>query len=262
MSTASPAPDGQRRAVIAAAIAFAVLALAGLGVLLLRSDGDSDRLATSPAASPSPSASPSASSSPSPSPSAPPSPSPEPVAWDVAEAFVTPEGATAATQQDWAPSDVSPDDEPLLDPCGDGEVPLADRVAAADEQALAAVRETGSSELLQEVVRYEDEQDAAAAMSTWLQRVEDCPRVPLEEPEGHTLELSVVADASGPDRLLVRQRYCGPECTDLYTTYALVARAGSGVTVLRYALAEDGDPEDDARALLDVAADQLAAAVG
>lgn len=266
MSTASPAPDGQRRAVIAAAVVFALLALVGLAVLLVTGDDD-DRLATPTATptaspSPSPSAEPSPSATPSPSPSPSAEPSPEPAAWEVAEALLTPQAATAATGDDWAPADYSADPEPLLDPCGDGEVPLADRVAASEEQALAYEREAGGGELLQEVVRYETEQDAAEAFGTHLERVQACPRVEFDEPEGHAQELSVVADASGPDRLLVRQRYCNPACTDLYTTYALVARTGSGVTVARFAIAADGDPEQDARPLLDVVAEQLAAAVG
>jgi hypothetical protein len=113
---------------------------------------------------------------------------------------------------------------------------------------------------VQQVFRYEGEQDAAEALSTYQQRVEDCPRSPVEGVDDE-VESSVVTGASGPDRLLVRQRYCNPECTDLFTTYALVARTGAGLTVARYALSEDGDPAEGAAALLDAVATALADAV-
>lgn len=246
-------PDRTRTAVLAVAVVVALLALGGLTVLLL--GVDDDRLAsTTPTASPEPSA---------PSPAPPPEPSaattPEAATWEVSAGFVTPEAASAAEEPGWAVSTTGAEPGPLLDPCGDGDFPLPDAVAS-DEQALESEREAGGSNLAQEVFRYETEQDAAAAFAAYLERVQRCPRAPVEG-TSDVVESTVVVDASGEDRVLVREQYCNPACTDLYTTYALVVLAQDGLSVVGYAIGEDGDPADDARALLDVAAQALQTAV-
>lgn len=250
--------DRQRHAVIVAAAVLALLALAGAGVLLLRGS-DAQAPVARPTTDTSPSATPSSAPPPEPSPTPTPSPSPSAGTWEPSDAFLTPEQASQAEGSDWALADFSSDPEPLLDPCGGDGVPQAEAVDAEQDRALTAEREIASNELLQEVYRYAGEQDAAAAFATYRQRVEACPRTPLDE--GDEIESSIVTERSSDDRLLVRQRYCNPECTDLFTRYAMVARSGAGLTVLRYAIGEDGDPAEPAGALLDAAAEALAAAV-
>lgn len=266
MSSPQTTPEGQRRTVLALAGAVLALALVGLAVLLLRAgSGGDDRLAT-PTAEPT-STSPAPSPEPTPEPS--PEPSPPPVApagWDVATAFLSPEAASDAELPGWSVDEgTEPEPGPLLDPCGDGDFPLSEAVAASDERAMSSSspeREAGGSHLQQEVFRYEAEQDAAAALSTYLDRVQQCPRQPVEDGDlGHEVERTVVPEASGQDRLLVRERACNPGCTDNFTTYALVVHADDGLSVLRYAIGEDGDPGENAPALLDAAADALQAAV-
>lgn len=247
------APDRTRTAVLAVAVVVALLALGGLTVLLL--GGDDDQLAsTTPTASPTPSA---------PSPAPPPTPSaaatPEAATWEVSAAFVAPEAASAAEEPGWAVSMADAEPGPLLDPCGDGDFPLPDAVAS-DEQALESEREAGGSNLAQEVFRYETEQDAAAAFAAYLERVQRCPGAPVEG-TSDVVESTVVEDASGEDRVLVREQYCNPACTDLYTTYSLVVRSADGLSVLAYSIGEDGDPIDGVRPLLDAAAEALQAAV-
>ena len=90
--------------------------------------------------------------------------------------------------------------------------------------------------------------------------MERCPTGPTDVAD-HTIERTLVPDASDEARLLVRERYCGPECSDIATTYALVVRAADGLSVLSYGIGEDGDPEDGARPLLDAAAEALQSAV-
>lgn len=260
--TVPSSSDRQRSVVIALAVVLALLAAAGLAVLLLRDTGD-DRLAqpTPAPASPSPTASPTPSAStpaPAPPTEAPTAPADE--GWPVDAAFLTPEAASAAEQPGWQVEETDGEPGPLLDPCAEGGFPLADAVEASDERVMTSEREPGGSGLGQEVFRYAGEQDAAAALSSYLDRVERCPRAPVEQDDAE-LERTVVRDASGEDRLLVRERYCNPACTDLYTTYVLVVRAADGLSVLRYSIGEDGDPEQGARALLDAAAEALRSAV-
>lgn len=254
-----PAPEGQRRAVIAAAAVLAILAAAGIGVLIARGGSGADQVL---APTPAPTAAPSPSPEPSPSPSPTPEPTPTQEPWEVSDAFLPPEAASEAEEPGWAEVDHTPEAGPLLDPCAGDDIPLRESVAASDERALGAEQEAGGREIVQEVFRYTSGEDAAEALRTYRERVEQCPRKATEQDElDDEIESTVVEDASAEDRLLVRQRYCNPACTDLYTTYTLVASSGDGLTVLRYALGQDGDPEEGARALLDAAHEQLRTAV-
>lgn len=253
-------PDRQRQAVIAAAVVIALLAAAGLGVLLLRGD-EPDRLAT-PSPAPSsvpPSTAPTPTAEPSASPS--PSPSPSPTGWEVATAFLSPEAASTAEEPGWTvDEDTEPEPGALLDPCREGGFPLDAEVAASDERTMSSEREVGGSFLRQEVFRYADAGAATRAVAEYADRVERCPSTPVEGgPGDHTNEGTVVERAD--DRLLVRLRSCAPECSDLFTGYFLVARAEDGLTVAYYEVGEDGDPAEPAAALLDAAAEALAVAV-
>ncbi len=124
---------------------------------------------------------------------------------------------------------------------------------------MGSAREAGGSGLVQEVYAYTDEQAAAAALAQYADRVRACP----VKPAGPDVPDTITSDIaeSGPDRFLVRNRYCNPACTDIFTTYAYVAQAGTGLTVATYAVGEDGDPADDARSLLGPIVDALVRAV-
>ena len=176
------------------------------------------------------------------------------------DAFLAPEQAAATGSPGWAVDRAyAPGAGPLLDPCGDGAVPRADDVTARDERALASRREAGGSSLQQEVWVYRSADAAGEAVAAYLQAVQRCPSAPApDSPPDHRVESSLLVE--GSSRLLVRRRACAPACTDLATTYALVASAGRGVTVATYATAEDGDPVEAARALLDAVTAQLARA--
>lgn len=120
--------------------------------------------------------------------------------------------------------------------------------------------------MAQEVFRYSSPRSAADALVGYVDAVERCPeRQSPQAPEGYTVRYSVVeqADADGVQRLLVRRQPCMPHgaCTAHFRSYLFAAQAGDGVTAADYGIGEDGDPEDDARALLVAAAEQLAAAV-
>ena len=193
----------------------------------------------------------------------PPPPAPESDApFAPSSAFLSPEEASAAEQPGWEVDRAyEPEAGPLLDPCRDGAVPLADDVTASDERAMGSRREVGGSGLQQEVWVYGSTQAAREAVAAYARSVERCPSAPAEmSPPDHTVQSSLLTEGSA--RLLVRQRACAPTCNDLYTTYALVAQAGRGVTVATYAVGEDGDPVDAARALLDAVAARLAEAAG
>jgi hypothetical protein len=159
-----------------------------------------------------------------------------------------------------------PEAGPLLDSCGEAGFPRAEDVVASNERAIGSQREAGGSRLAQEVFRYASLQAAADALAGYADAVERCPeRQSPQAPEGYTDRYSVVeqTDADGVQRLLVRRQPCAPQgqCTAHFRTYLFAAQAGDGVTVADYGIGEDGDREDDARALLVAAAEQLAAAV-
>jgi hypothetical protein len=254
----APSSDRTRAALLVVAAVVAVLAVGGLVVLLLSGGGDDDRLvASSPTASPTPA--PSTSPSPSPAPAATVPAEPDP--WALHAAFVTTEAAAAAEEPGWVSSSGDPDPGPLLDPCRDGVFPLPEAVQDSDERGMASEREAGGSTLAQEVFRYRTEQDAAAALTEYRERVERCSTTPVETMPSDSEELAVLDEASRDDRLLVRNRYCNPACTDLYTTYAMVVQAGDGLSVLTYAVGEDGDPSQYAPRLLDAAVEALQRAV-
>lgn len=191
----------------------------------------------------------------------PPPPAPEPDApFAPSEAFLSPEQAAAAESPGWAVDEAyEPAPGPLLDPCGDGAAPLAGEVTASAERAMGSRRDVGGSSLQQEVYVYGSTQAARDAVAAYAAAVERCPSAASPtSPPGHTVRSSLVV--SGSSRLLVRRQGCAPTCTDLATTYALVAQAGRGVTVAAYGIGEDGDPAQAARALLDAVSAQLARA--
>lgn len=187
--------------------------------------------------------------------------------WEPAAAFLSPEAAAQAELPGWrVDEEYEPEAGPLLDPCGEADFPRAENVVASDERAIGSQREAGGSRLTQEVFRYSSPQAAAGALAGYADAVERCPeRQSPQAPEGYTDRYSVVelTEADGVQRLLVRRQPCAPQgqCTAHFRTYLVAAKAGDGVTVADYGIGEDGDPQDDARALLVAAAEQLTAAV-
>ena len=210
--------------------------------------------------------SPSASASTSTSTSASPTPASGPT-WEPAAAFLSPEAAAQAELPGWrVDEEYEPEAGPLLDPCGEADFPRAEAVVASDERAIGSQREAGGSRLAQEVFRYSSPQAAAGALAGYADAVERCPeRQSPQAPEGYIDRYSVVEQTSsdGVQQLLVRRQPCAPQgqCTAHFRTYLVAAQAGDGVTVADYGIGEDGDPDDDARALLVAAAEQLTAAV-
>lgn len=188
-------------------------------------------------------------------------------AWDPSAGFVSPEAASQAEMPGWqVRAEYEPEAGPLLDPCGEGVFPRADDIAASDERAMGSTREVGGSALAQEVFRYSSTEAAAEALDAYAEAVARCPERPApQSPEGFTDRFSVVqqSEAQGVRRLLVRRQPCTAQdqCTAHFRTYLLAAQTGDGVTVADYGIGEDGDPEEAARALLDAAAERLAAAV-
>ena len=129
---------------------------------------------------------------------------------------------------------------------------------------MSSQREAGGSGLRQEVFRYFSAQAAASALDGYVQRAQRCPRPPVPgagavpDLAGHSLELSVVQRTGAT--VLVRGRYCAPECTDIATRYWLLAQDRDGLIVASYGTGEDGDPARPARALLRATAEALRAA--
>lgn len=249
----------QRRAVLAAAAALALLAVVGAGVLVARSGDDASLATAAPSTSATPSTPPSASPTPSAPPSAPPSPSAAP-ALALDDAFLSPEQAGAAESPGWSVDEAyEPSPGPVYDPCDEGTAPQAQALAASAERSMTSTREAGGSTLVQELYGYDDEVAAQDALIGYVRATEQCPTDDVPDTDADTVERTALRVTD--DRYLVRERYCNPECTGLYSTFTLVARAGQAVTVAAYAQGEDGEPEDAARALLDAVAEQLAAAV-
>ena len=254
-----------RTALAGAGAVVAVLAVsAGLA---LGGSGGPDRI-SQPAAATSPSVAPSQ-PPPSAAPTAVPSAVPAPTAdlrarrdFDPATAFLLPEDASQAEQPGWALADPEPQPGPVLDPCSQGAVPQADEVVASAERGLGSRREAGGSSWQQEVYEYRGAAAARAALQAYADAVERCPSGPVQgrAPDDHRVERTLLPVRDG-ERLLVRERYCGPECTDIHTTYAVVVRSAFAVTVARYAVGEDGDPAQAAERLADAASFGLSGAV-
>lgn len=175
-------------------------------------------------------------------------------------AFLTPEQASQAEAPGWSVDEAyEPATEPLLDPCGDQTEPPGARDSG--ERAMSSRREAGGSSLVQEVFVHDDDASAQAALEAYLDRVRRCPIAPApQSPPDHTVERSLVEVAD--DQVLVRERYCGPECTDLYTTWVLLCRAGRLLSVARYGITEDGDPHEATPPLLAAVHAQLVRAGG
>jgi hypothetical protein len=190
---------------------------------------------------------------------------PEPRAWQVGGAFLSPEQASTAEMPGWAvDGEHEPGAGPLLDPCQQGRHPGP--FETSQERAMASVREAGGSRLVQEVFRYPSAQDASAAFEEYAAQVERCPSAPaVEGPEGYTSRFTAVDRSAeqGGQQLLVQVQPCDDQgaCTAHFRTYLFVAQATDGLTAVAYGIGEDGDPVEDASALLDAAAKALSAAV-
>jgi hypothetical protein len=277
-------PRRQDRAVLAVAGVVLVVALAGAVLLLTRDDDPpspapqprSEQVTASPTAGAPPTAAPTTTAGTGPTPAGPtpagptpagPTPTPLP-AWDVEEAYLSPDAAGAAEQPGWrVEPDHVPDPSPVLDPCRTGSPPRADAVAAQGERLLQSTRDSGGSTLLQEVLRYAREDDAAAAFARHLADVADCPQAPaVEGPAGSTLRYEVVerSDDDGVRSALVQLRPCTADagCLDTYRSYVLLAQSADGLTAAFYGLGEDGDPRQAGQSLLEAVADRLTDATG
>lgn len=270
------------RAVLATAVAVLVASLAGT-VALQGGGGRSDALRVAdPVTTPEPNpsvcydasyeslpegSSVGAGSCPSPKPTPPPEnlipegeqpPPPSP-------ALLTPEQASRAEQPGWTVDDPPAGPGPLFDPCADGTVPFVNATRFGAFRAMASEREAGGSRLVQSVVGFYDDRDAAAAFEEHAAAVVRCPETAVEGAEGYTTRFTVVSRSAeqGGQRMLVQVQPCAPQnaCTAHFRSYLFVAQTGNSLTTASYGILEDGDPEQDARALLDAAAQALAVAV-
>lgn len=179
--------------------------------------------------------------------------------WDLATGFLSPEQAGQIEQPGWSVDDShQPAPGPLLDPCATGVFP-GDPVDSV-ERAMGSEREVGGSRLVQEVLRYSDEPQAAAAFDVFAASVEQCPQAPAVEGEGVTrFEVVGQGGVDGSRTLLVQVQPCGTEnmCTAHFRSYLMLAQDGDGLTQVFYGLSEDGDPFDAAKDVLDAVAAQL-----
>jgi hypothetical protein len=199
---------------------------------------------------------------PGPDPTAPsrPAPSPAPAAWELAAALLSPEQAGAAESPGWViDAAYAPAAAPLLDPCARGS--FSGSLVARADRAMSSEREAGGSRLVQQVVRYGGEPEAATAFDALLEDVAACPEAPAVEGPG-ALRYSVVGlgGVDGARTALVEVQPCGDagDCTAHFRSYLMVAQHADGLTLAFYGLAEDGDPVEAAKDLLDVVAAQLA----
>lgn len=254
----------RHRAALAAAAALAAVGVLGAVALSAGGSAKPDSLQPAPFAS-EPAG---ATAMPAPSPLLDPEPSPvmkepPPAPWAMTEAFLPPEAAGEAEQPGWTvTSQLDPQDGPVADPCREGSAPLAEEVVEVVGRAMGSSREVGGSNLAQEVYRYSSPQSAADAFAVYEERYARCAEVPDDQaPEGQTIRSEVVDRA--PDRLLVRRIPCmSGGCTDHFSTYEMVVRVQDAVTVVAYAIAEDGDPAQDARALVAAVERRLREVVG
>jgi hypothetical protein len=171
--------------------------------------------------------------------------------FDPLRALLTPEDAAQAEEPGWSvstPADGLP--SPLLDPCGDGQVPGSDAVASVAERAMSSEREAGGSLLQQVVYEFRDIASADQAFTAYREAYERCPASPSGE--SYYEEVQPAEDLSflSGERLLVRQTSCPPGCNAPFASYAYVVRNTYAVTVARYEVGEDGDPAEPGRQLL------------
>jgi hypothetical protein len=176
--------------------------------------------------------------------------------WVLAEAFLSPAAAAAAegppmNEARWSVVEpYAPDQAPLADPCSEGSVPLAGEVVDSGERAMSSTREAGGSSLTQEVYRYSSSFVAYDAHLHYVDRFRRCSDVPDPNGfEGSTIRSELIGpgDAPSGDRLLVRRLPCQEDtCTDHFATYVMVVREADALTVVGYAIAEDGDPLEQA----------------
>jgi hypothetical protein len=190
--------------------------------------------------------------------------------WDAGAAFLTPEQASAAEMPGWAVLPAyEPSAFPLLDPCPDQDLRLSESQTGGRERAMASEREAGGSQIVQEVARYVSSAAAAQVVQEYVEELARCPRGPVGD-DGLLTTYQLVLDETFGDarQLLVRRVPCdttqpdGQElCMSQFSTYLLVAQQADGVTVVDYAIADDGDPAPWAQALLDAVAAALGTAV-
>lgn len=170
--------------------------------------------------------------------------------WSLSDAFLPPEVAAEAELPGWkVVSRLDPADGPVADPCRDGSPPMSEAVTEVAARAMGSTREAGGSNLAQEVYRYDSPDSAAEAFAVHEQRYARCAEVPEQSgPDGQSVRSEVVARTA--DRLLVRRIPCmSGGCAAHFSTYEMVVRVGSAVTLVAYAISEDGDPAEEAHAL-------------
>lgn len=255
----------QRRRRRAALSASAVVVVGGVlaagAAVTLTGGGGGDELRPAPFASPAPSSS-------APTPSAAPAPV-APVGWFLPDAFLAAADAARVEDPGWVVDEAFEPDSltSTADPCGERRIPLDDRVRDQGEQIMSSRREAGGSSLHQEIYRYETAEDAALAFGAYEQQYARCASVPNPDADGPgwTTRSEVRRQELTPSggSLLVRRIPCAPEggCTMHFATYTMVVRHADAVTVVTYMIGEDGDPADEAEALLEAVQRQLARVV-
>ena len=228
----------RRRAALAGATALTLALAGGVGIALGVPAG-TDALRPEPYAT-------SGTGEPTPTPT-PPAPARD---WSLSDAFLPPEVAAEAELPGWkVVSRLDPEDGPVADPCRDGSPPMSEAVTEVAARAMGSTREAGGSNLAQEVYRYDSPDSAAEAFAVHEQRYARCAEVPEQSgPDGQSVRSEVVARTA--DRLLVRRIPCmSGGCAAHFSTYEMVVRVGSAVTLVAYAISEDGDPAEEAHAL-------------
>ena len=244
----------RRRVALSSAVAL-TLVLAGGGALALSGRDEPDALRPAPFASPAPEPSD--------------SPSPPPRAWFLPDAFLSAEEAARAEWPGWVVDEAAVPDNltTVADPCRSGEIPLVDRVGDQGERVMGSTREAGGSSLLQEIYRYDSASDARKAFEEYEQQYARCASVPDPnvDGEGWTIRSEVRRAELTPlgASLLVRRIPCDPggACTEHFSTYEMVAQRAEALTVVGYTIGEDGDPAEEAAALLDAVQSRLAQVV-
>lgn len=202
-----------------------------------------------------------------PAPDQPPPPAGAPSTWELADAFLPPEAASAAEQSGWAVvQSYKAEAAPLADPCEEGAAPLAREVESSAERGLRSSREAGGSSLAQEVYRYSTPPAGEDAFRLYTERYYRCAEV--QDPNGSsdmTIRSQVVELDERPDgsRLVVRRVPCtAGSCADQFATYVFVVRSADALSVVAYAISEDGDPRADALELARATEKHLEAVVG
>jgi hypothetical protein len=115
---------------------------------------------------------------------------------------------------------------------------------------MSSTREAGGSSLAQEAYRYSSSVVAHDAYLEYVARFQRCSDMPDPNGfDGSTIRSELIGPGDPPsgDRLLIRRIPCQEgSCTEHFASYVMVVREADALTVVGYAIAEDGDPLEQA----------------